>query len=415
MGQTKRKFFLANEGGSSHSEGGGEGPAPFGGESVSLLLRNARLRHGYELRDVATTLRIRFVYLQAIEDGQYAELPGTAYAIGFLRTYADYLGLEADVVVRRFKEEIAGKVGRQDLYFPTPAPEVRIPGGTILLMAVVLAGVVYGVWYYLSSTDRSVVDLVPTLPQRLVSLLEVKPPAPPNPPIPPPRGAALENPGGESKPASAENPGGVGATPAIGVGGVAPSGQASAANGGAPGSVDSSGDNPDEVPLVTGTNDDPRRGNRPALVPGRPSGVSSGPAATAVASSSSGPASNPPGADVSANSSSSSTASVTPAAPPVPTGKVYGAQHRESRVQIRAVVEAWMRIRDANGDILFTGVLRPGDVYRVPDRAGARLRTRNAGGVVAIVDGGEVGPLGSNGQVLKDMLLDPAKLAKPNR
>ena len=59
-------------------------PAP-SGPSVSETLRETRMAHGYDLRDVATMLRIRYPYLLAIEEGRYQELPGSTYAIGFLR------------------------------------------------------------------------------------------------------------------------------------------------------------------------------------------------------------------------------------------------------------------------------------------------------------------------------------------
>ena len=51
-------------------------PAP-SGPSVSETLRATRMAHGYDLRDVATMLRIRYPYLLAIEEGRYQELPGS--------------------------------------------------------------------------------------------------------------------------------------------------------------------------------------------------------------------------------------------------------------------------------------------------------------------------------------------------
>ncbi|MDQ2104001.1 helix-turn-helix domain-containing protein, partial [Azospirillum isscasi] len=151
-----------------------DGPAQTG-PSVSDTLRQTRESLGYDLREVATMLRIRYPYLQAIESGRFEELPGTAYAAGFLRSYAECLGLDPDAIITRYKDEAAGRTRSQQLYFPTPVPEGRIPGGTVLLGTMVLAGIVYGGWYYLSATDRSMVDLVPALPDRLVSLLDTLP------------------------------------------------------------------------------------------------------------------------------------------------------------------------------------------------------------------------------------------------
>jgi hypothetical protein len=58
-------------------------------------LHEARVRRGLELAQVAAETRIRTRYLQALEDERFELLPGSVYAKGFLRAYADYLGLEA--------------------------------------------------------------------------------------------------------------------------------------------------------------------------------------------------------------------------------------------------------------------------------------------------------------------------------
>ena len=45
------------------------------------------------------------MHLKAIEDSRFQELPGPTYAVGFVRTYGSYLGLDGEDVVRRFREE----------------------------------------------------------------------------------------------------------------------------------------------------------------------------------------------------------------------------------------------------------------------------------------------------------------------
>ena len=65
---------------------------------VGELMRLTRERLGHELQSVANQLRIRLSYLEAIEEGRFRDLPGTTYAVGFVRSYADYLGLDgADI------------------------------------------------------------------------------------------------------------------------------------------------------------------------------------------------------------------------------------------------------------------------------------------------------------------------------
>ena len=122
---------------------------------VGALLRASRLRVGEELRDVAEILRIRYPYLEAIEDGNYQDLPGIAYAVGFVRAYADHLGLDSEEVVRRFKAETENMERRTELVFPSPIPERGTPGAAIVFVGLLVAAVAYGAWY-VGTSEKSV-------------------------------------------------------------------------------------------------------------------------------------------------------------------------------------------------------------------------------------------------------------------
>ena len=106
--------------------------------SVGELLRNAREDLGLELHQVSDILRIRYVHLRAIEEGQLSELPGQTYALGFVRTYAEYLGLDARSLVEQYKEELSGIPRSTQLVFPTPKPQGKIPGGALVLVSLLL-------------------------------------------------------------------------------------------------------------------------------------------------------------------------------------------------------------------------------------------------------------------------------------
>jgi transcriptional regulator with XRE-family HTH domain len=66
------------------------------------ILRSAREKRKATLLDAAAATRIQLIYLEALEQGDYAILPGPAYVTGFLRNYARYLGLHPDDVVQEF-------------------------------------------------------------------------------------------------------------------------------------------------------------------------------------------------------------------------------------------------------------------------------------------------------------------------
>jgi cytoskeleton protein RodZ len=70
---------------------------------VGRTLEEARLNQGITLDKVVADLKIRKHYLLAMESGRWEELPGYAYAVGFLRTYAEYLGLSGDELVEEYK------------------------------------------------------------------------------------------------------------------------------------------------------------------------------------------------------------------------------------------------------------------------------------------------------------------------
>ncbi len=139
---------------------------------VGADLRLARERTGYSLVEVAEGLRIRLPYLQALEDGRIADLPGNAYALGFLRTYAEALGLDGDEISRRFKEEANEINAKIELDFPAPTPRGRLPTGAMVLLGMVLMIGVYIGWYRLSGDGRLPAEIVAPVPERLAPLAQ---------------------------------------------------------------------------------------------------------------------------------------------------------------------------------------------------------------------------------------------------
>jgi cytoskeleton protein RodZ len=150
------------------SDEDGELAAAARGEiSLGEALSRSREALGVSIADVANHLRIREPFLDALEAGDHAHLPGQAYAIGFVRSYANFLGLNGEEAVRIYKAERADETSASALVFPEPVAESRIPRGAVLFISVVLAAAAYGGWYYLSSHDMELADLVPEVPASL--------------------------------------------------------------------------------------------------------------------------------------------------------------------------------------------------------------------------------------------------------
>ena len=154
-----------------------------GPSRVGAELRAARERLGWDLGLLATDLRIRLAYLQALEAGKIDELPAPVYALGFVRSYAKSLGLPAETLCRRFREELGAASLEPELVFPTPIRSRTVPFGAAALIAVALAVGGYTAWYKISENRPGEVASVPPVPERLAPLAEPSmPPGPPGPP-----------------------------------------------------------------------------------------------------------------------------------------------------------------------------------------------------------------------------------------
>ena len=140
-------------------------------QTAGQFLNEKRAEFGYDLRHVSEQLRIRHVYLVAIEEDRLDDLPGATYAVGFVRAYAEFLGLNGPEIVERFKEETEELAKSAHLVFPSPQSEGKIPSGVILLMSVIVMALVYGGWVFLSSKDRPIAELVPALPESFLELI----------------------------------------------------------------------------------------------------------------------------------------------------------------------------------------------------------------------------------------------------
>ena len=425
---------------SDHGHEPDDGQDPIRGRdspSIGSELRDARLKLGQELADVASVLRIRRVFLEAIEEDHFDQLPGAPYAVGFVRAYAGHLGLDADEVVRCFKEQASGLERPADLAFPEVITESRIPRGAILLISVVLVVVAYGGWYYLSAKNITISDIIPAVPEKLASLISGKEPDAPAPDAAPTAEAPVPEPAPE--PATAP------AAPEVGAGE----------------QETASAPVTEEKPKATAKTPEPAATSPPSPEPaatrppppetastGTPGPSSRGGAdamsgATAPADEGGGEAPALPAPEPFASTlealaiapaSQTRPAAAVPTAPPAPTKlqftgvpeipgvpprsaalperqpRVYGEGNSDSRVILRATRDSWIQVHGADNVLLLTRILRAGDSYRVPNRNGLTLMTGNAGALEILVDGQPVPPIGPFGAVRRDVSLDPDRL-----
>lgn len=457
------------------------------GESfgVGAMLRASRLRIGEDLHNVSEMLCIRYPYLDAIEEGQFGELPGATYAVGFIRTYADHLGIDSDEMVRRYKVEVSSG-GRDDLDFPTPVSETGIPGGAIIFVGLVAAAVAYGGWYSTTTKDGFLAELISPAPDQIAAAPEQdSESASGNQSETAPETAVTET-------AETSMPSEVAAETVE---------QAAAAETQAEPltEMESSSDEAAqtepveqaEAPAESSSPEpepeqaaEPEQTAEPEPEPEQPaqaeasaaepaalepeaetsaSAAETGtpvatpePAADAVAEAAPEPVAEPVAETETASTETASAETETEAAPdpapetpapeltpdetvsqpePVVEAESPAAPVEEaaapvvdqpapeaatateevappvSRIVIVAKSHSWLQVRDDIGnEMLVTRLLRTGDRYEVPDQPGLRLSTGNAGALEILVDGEVVPPIGPEGSVRRDVVLDPEKL-----
>lgn len=139
------------------------------GRRTGELLERVRREKGLSLRDVENATKIRTRYLEGLEREDYSMLPDQVYVQGFLKTYANYLGLDGEGLAQDFRERRAPRRERglnyerprsSEFELPVMSPgglagaeRRRISGAAILtvVLALILIALVGGLLYYVGS------------------------------------------------------------------------------------------------------------------------------------------------------------------------------------------------------------------------------------------------------------------------
>lgn len=327
-------------------------------EKVGSFLKNARVSQNKKIPAVSRELKIAENYLEALEAGDVESMPERVYTLGFVRTYAAYLGLDAHAVVERFKSETIGFEPATRTYaLPESFSPQKGPSRSILTTSVLLFVVLGGGWlvYHFGYDQFS---------QNQETLTVEEVPAP----------VLTENTSSQSSPVV--------------------SGQA--------GSFE-----PHEPP-------------HPILSQEAEDFAKTLPPELAIATSVPVPASVAPMAE--APTPTPSTVSTQPveivqpqpqmtsdAAPQTQTPHPVTSKAYDKPTLIFDQ-DSWIQIRNAQGRVVFRRLFQAGQTYELPTQAGFSLRLGNAGGVRFALENRQSAPLGQTGQILDQVLLDPATI-----
>src|SRR5689334_18046193 len=108
---------------------------------IGSSLREARLRQGLDFPELEQATKIRGKYLRALEDEEFDVLPAQTYVKGFLRAYAEYLGLDGQLYVDEYNSRYV--VGDDDAPFRArrQAPRARSPRIQARVVVLALLGI----------------------------------------------------------------------------------------------------------------------------------------------------------------------------------------------------------------------------------------------------------------------------------
>ena len=138
---------------------------------IGPLLEKKRTEKGLSLKDVEQATKIRTRYLEGLEREDFSMLPDHIYTRGFLKTYANFLGLDGERLSRELKERRSPRRERQFNYEESPANSFeqplmspsgigverrRVSGATVLTiaLAVLVLTTVIGALYYIGTRSQ---------------------------------------------------------------------------------------------------------------------------------------------------------------------------------------------------------------------------------------------------------------------
>jgi cytoskeleton protein RodZ len=296
----------------------------FSGVSVGETFRTAREAAEMTLDGVSNELMIRRFYLESLEDNAYRNLPERVYAIGFVRNYATFLGMDPKVMIEQFKREAYGSRNvnnyQVDLNMPEPVMHSVVPGRSAIISAGAILFVLIAAIIFFTQNNKQ-----------------------PTPAIPSPA---------------------------------------------------ATGDATSEITDPTA----------PDIISGGLATSIPAPATAAV------PAAPAPSADMTDSAPVTEEVKEAPVAAaeatPEVTAKTPAPAVGTNRRVIEALQSSWVEIKDDKGKVLFTSILKAGQLLPLPETTKVTMTTGNAGGLRMILDGQPQEAFGQANEVKRNVVLD---------
>ncbi|MGA0315010.1 MAG: helix-turn-helix domain-containing protein [Alphaproteobacteria bacterium] len=359
---------------------------------VGNALRKQRLVLCLSLSEVSKDLRIKEEYLREIEDGRSEGLPGKVYLRGFVRSYAEYLELDAAHLSNSLELGTLSNLVSESVPPQTPFSLSQSPSGLVLIIAGLIAVCVYATWSYLIVHTKNISPVTSDIPKEIAEAVQT---------------SDFKN-----------------------------NDEVLVVEKNLPSSVRSVDQSLGLARNQIKIGSDQRKIKLEARLPGEPIDVKN-------VEKSEGNILSKPTSKREPNSKESASVASTKSEPiflsekkgnllnqvkklktvtteisekSAPENIVMKTSENlnvsKGRITIRGRVASWLEIKRKNGAPLISGMFSPGETFVVPRERGILLSTGNAGGIEILLDGELIAPLGLSGSVRRNVLVELGNLDK---
>lgn len=107
------------------------------------ILREKRIESGLGLKETADILRIRYEYLKALEEDEFAKLPPDVYTNGYIRAYSKLLGIDPEPLIKTYMEKKIPPTVEIQPAFPPPQKRYAFTGKLLFIpLAMIIVAII---------------------------------------------------------------------------------------------------------------------------------------------------------------------------------------------------------------------------------------------------------------------------------
>lgn len=143
-------------------------------ETISVGQKLFKARKGLRkmsLEKISDELCIRPHLLMALEQGDFNKFPSACYAVGSLKNYAEYLGLDVVKIVSQYKKEFQGSNKKVDLVFLEVDQNNNSAQSLLVSLVILSVLVLFGVWYSMNNNNQMVLSSLPDVSEVTSNIL----------------------------------------------------------------------------------------------------------------------------------------------------------------------------------------------------------------------------------------------------